>query len=335
MANTDYLFGVDVGGTTVKIGLFRSDGSLLEKWEIVTRKEDHGANVLPDIADSVCEKIRAHGISFSDIPGVGIGVPGAVTDSSVVARLVNVGWGRVDVATDFKNLMLDRMDPHRTEGGDAFRVMVANDANAAALGELWRGAGVGCKSLMMVTLGTGIGGGVIINGKIVDGANGAAGEIGHMHVRDDEREQCTCGNYGCLEQYGSATGVVRLARRRLAALDESGSLVEGASLLMNRTDFTAKDVIDAAKAGDPVATSALRGMCKYLGEALAHISNVVDPEVFVIGGGVSKAGPVLIDLIAEYYRPRTFRESRNIPFVIAKLGNDGGIYGAARMVLPE
>ena len=334
MANTNYLFGVDVGGTTVKIGLFESDGTLLEKWEIVTRKENHGANVLPDIADSVCERIRSRGISFSDIPGVGIGVPGAVTGSAVVARLVNVGWGRVDVAADFRNLMLSRMDAHGSKEGNAFRVKVANDANVAALGELWKGAGVGCKSLMMVTLGTGIGGGVIINGRIVDGANGAAGEIGHMHVRDDEREPCSCGNYGCLEQYGSATGVVRLAKRRLAELDESGSLVEGASLLVNRTDFTAKDVIDAAKAGDPVATGAMRGMCKYLGEALAHISNVVDPELFVIGGGVSKAGNILIDLISEYYRPRTFRESQNIPFKIAKLGNDGGIYGAARMVLP-
>ena len=334
MANTTYLFGVDVGGTTVKIGLFESDGTLLEKWEIVTRKENSGANVLPDIADSVCERIRTHDISFSDIPGIGIGVPGAVTERAVVARLVNVGWGRVDVAADFKKLILDRMNAHHTKEGDAFRVKVANDANVAALGELWKGAGVGCKSLMMVTLGTGIGGGVIIDGRIVEGANGAAGEIGHMHVCDDEREPCTCGNYGCLEQYGSATGVVRLARRRLAELDESGSLVEGESPLMNRTHFTAKDVIDAAKAGDPVAESAMHGMCKYLGEALAHISNVVDPEVFVIGGGVSKAGSILIDLINSYYRPRTFRECRNIPFKIAKLGNDGGIFGAARMVLP-
>ena len=271
MANTTYLFGVDVGGTTVKIGLFESDGTLLEKWEIVTRKENSGANVLPDIADSVCERIGTHDISFSDIPGIGIGVPGAVTERAVVARLVNVGWGRVDVAADFKKLILDRMNAHHTKEGDAFRVKVANDANVAALGELWKGAGVGCKSLMMVTLGTGIGGAFILNGSVLRGHTNSACELGYLHVPG-----------GTLDRRGSARGMVMSVAERKGEKADS---------------WNGRKVFQEAEKGDIICMDAIREMADILGHSIADLCYVLNPEVVVLGGGIMQQETILLPLI--------------------------------------
>ena len=193
MAN--YVFGVDVGGTSVKMGLFDTEGNVLEKWEIPTRTENNGEKILPDIAASVKEKMEERKLSQEDVAGVGIGVPGPVEKSGIVHRAVNLGWSELNMKEELAALL----GGMRVEGG--------NDANVAALGEMWRGGGQGHKNLVAVTLGTGVGGGIIINGEIMTGSTGAGGEIGHIHVEDDETEACGCGNFGCLEEYASAPHV--------------------------------------------------------------------------------------------------------------------------------
>ena len=307
-----YCFGIDVGGTTVKCGLFRTDGTLVEKWEIPTRKENNGDQILPDVAAAVNAKMEEKGISKEDVEGVGIGVPGPVNSKGEVSRAVNLFWGYKNVVGEMEELT-------------GLHAEAGNDANVAALGEAWKGAAAGSSDVIMVTLGTGVGGGIIVDGKIVTGHHGAGGEIGHANVDHHETEACNCGNRGCLEQYASATGVVRLANRMLAATDK-------ASVLRNE-EVTAKAVFDAVKAGDELAMEVAEKFGKYLGTALAVIAGVVDPEVFVIGGGVSKAGKILLDYVEKYYKKYVFQGSRDCAFALAELGNDAGICGAAKLVL--
>lgn len=308
-----YGFGVDIGGTTVKLGLFRTDGELLDKWEIPTRKEDGGAQILPDVAAAIKAKIEEKGLDPSDVQGVGVGVPGPVTPEGIVRKCVNLGWGIFNVEDTLSALT-------------GYPVKAANDANVAALGEMWQGAGKGAKSIVMVTLGTGVGGGVIIDGHIVAGATGAGGEIGHIPVRDDEEAVCGCGKRGCLEQYASATGVVTLTERALASSDQPSSLRDLAKV-------TAKDTFDAAKAGDVLALEVLEQFGEVLGKGLASVACVVNPEIFVIGGGVSKAGRIITDVVEKYYTPNTFHACREAQFKLAELGNDAGIYGCVQMIL--
>ena len=308
-----YGFGVDIGGTTVKLGLFRTDGTLLDKWEIPTRKEDDGAHILPDVADAIKGKIAEKAIDPSDVQGVGVGVPGPVTPEGVVRKCVNLGWGVFNVEDTLSELT-------------GYPVKAGNDANVAALGEMWQGAGKGATNIVMVTLGTGVGGGVIVDGHIVAGATGAGGEIGHIPVRDDETLVCGCGKQGCLEQYASATGVVTLTKRALAASDQPSSL-------RDLSEVTAKDTFDAAKAGDKLALEVLEQFGEILGKGLAAIACVVNPETFVIGGGVSKAGTIITDVIAKYYVPNAFHACREAQFKLAELGNDAGMYGCVQMIL--
>ena len=307
------IFGVDLGGTTVKMGYFDTDGNVKDKWEIPTRKENNGANILPDIAASIKAKMNEMGMEKNDVIGVGIGVPGPVDANGVIFKAANLGWGVFSVKEELAVLL----------GG--IPVEAGNDANVAALGEMWQGGGKGYKNLVAVTLGTGVGGGIIVEGKVLTGATGAGGEIGHIHIVDDEPEACGCGNHGCLEQYASATGISRLAKRRLAEDDKPSSLRNG--------DLSAKAVFDAVKAGDEVAKEIAVRFGQYLGKGLAAVACVVNPEIFVIGGGVSKAGDVLFDYIVEEYKKYVFRGSRDAKFALAKLGNDAGIYGAARLLL--
>ncbi len=311
MAN--YVFGVDVGGTSVKLGLFDIQGNVIEKWEIPTRTENGGQNILPDIAAGIHAKMKEKGIAKEDVAGVGVGVPGPVDGEGIVHRAVNLGWGEVDLKKELTSLLGDM----RVEGG--------NDANVAALGEMWKGGGQGHKNLVAVTLGTGVGGGIIINGKIMTGAKGAGGEIGHIHVEDNETEACGCGNYGCLEEYASATGVTRLAKRMLKANDKPSALRQG--------EISAKAVFDAVKQGDELAIEVAKQFGEYLGKGLGIVAGVIDPEIFVIGGGVSKAGEVLFDYIRPPYERTAFHACKNTKFALATLGNDAGIYGAAKMVL--
>ena len=308
-----YGFGVDIGGTTVKLGLFCTDGTLLDKWEIPTRTEDDGSHILPDVAEAIKGKIAEKAIDPSDVQGVGVGVPGPVTPEGIVRKCVNLGWGVFNVEDTLSELT-------------GYPVKAGNDANVAALGEMWQGAGKGSDNIVMVTLGTGVGGGVIIDGHIVAGATGAGGEIGHIPVNAQETETCGCGKTGCLEQYASATGVVRLTKRALAASDQPSSLRAIA-------EVTAKDTFDAAKAGDALALGVLEQFGEILGRGLAAIACVVNPEVFVIGGGVSKAGTIITDTVAKYYVPNAFHACREAQFKLAELGNDAGMYGCVKMIL--
>lgn len=309
----DYVFGVDVGGTTVKLGLFDTNGNVLDKWEIPTRTEEGGKNILPDIAADIKAKMAQRNIAQTDVAGVGVGVPGPVDRDGVVHGAVNLGWGTFNIKEELAALL----DGMRVEGG--------NDANVAALGEMWKGGGQGHKNLVAVTLGTGVGGGIIINGEIVTGATGAGGEIGHIHVEDNEKEQCGCGNYGCLEEYASATGIVRLAKRTLAASDKDSVLRSG--------EVSAKTVFDAVKDNDELAIEVAEKFGEYLGKGLGIIAGVVNPEIFVIGGGVSKAGEILFDYIRPAFEATVFHGCKNAIFALATLGNDAGIFGAAKMVL--
>ena len=309
----EYCFGIDVGGTTVKMGLFRTDGELLEKWEITTRTANGGEAILPDVAASILDKMKEREISREDVIGVGVGAPGPIDGEGTVYNAVNLGWGTFSIKNQLQGLL-------------NIPVEAGNDANVAALGEMWKGGGQGHKNLVAVTLGTGVGGGIIADGRILSGATGAAGEIGHIHVMDGEQEMWNCGNYGCLEQYTSATGIVRLAKRRLAADDKPSSL-------RGNDSISAKTVFDAVKAGDELAIEVAEQFGEILGKELANIAGVVNPEIFVIGGGVSKAGPILLDYIQKNYIPYVFAGSRGALFALATLGNDAGIYGAAKMVL--
>ena len=306
-------FGVDLGGTTVKMGLFTVEGALLEDWEIPTNKEDNGAHILDDIAASIKAKIENDSINEADVVGVGIGVPGPVTPNGIVKGCVNLGWGDTPVEESLKDKT-------------GFNVKAGNDANVAALGELWQGGGKGFNSLVMVTLGTGVGGGIILDGKILAGVNGAGGEIGHIKINSEETDVCGCGKTGCLEQYASATGIVKAAKKALNTTDRPSRLREVQYI-------SAKEVFDAAKAGDDLADELVNELGYNLGLALSHIACVVDPEAFVIGGGVSKAGEILINTIKKYYEENAFHACRGAKFELATLGNDAGIYGAAALIL--
>lgn len=308
------VFGVDIGGTTVKMGVFTAEGTLLENWEIPTRKEEGGKYILVDVADSIHAKIGQLGYTKEDVVGVGVGAPGPVDANGVINKAVNLGWSRMSIVDTLSPLV-------------QLPVKAANDANVASLGEMWKGGGRGVANMVAVTLGTGVGGGVIVEGKLVAGSVGAGGEIGHIHVEDDETDVCGCGNTGCLEQYGSATGVVRLAKRRLAKDDAPSMLREG--------EISAKAVWDAVKAGDAVAMEVAEKFGYYLGKGLAMIAAIVNPEVFVIGGGVSKAGDILFEYIRPYFDKYAFPGCKNARLVLAELGNDAGIYGAAKLVIEE
>ncbi len=308
-----YCFGIDVGGTTVKLGLFRTDGTVLDKWEILTRTENGGEAILPDIAASILEKLDEKKIAREDVEGVGIDVPGPINDMGVVPHTANLGWGYKEVTRELTELT-------------GFKSRAGNDANVAALGEMWKGAAAGHRSGVMVTLGTGVGGGIIVDGRIVTGANGAGGEIGHIHVDDRIPWKCGCGNQGCLEQVASANGIVALAKWMI---EEKGSVKTSVDTEM----MSAKEIWDAVKSGDEFAVEVAERFGKYLGTVLANIAATVDPEVFIIGGGVSKAGQVVLDYIQKYYVKYTFRSCRDAEFVLAALGNDAGIYGSARLVI--
>lgn len=309
-----YAFGADIGGTTVKIGLFETTGDLIEVWEIPTRTEENGKYILADISDAVESKILEKNIFRLDVEGIGMGVPGPISPDGTVLKCVNLGWGIFNVEQEMTKLT-------------GFKAKAGNDANVAALGEMWQGGGRGYNDIVMVTLGTGVGGGVIIGGHILPGINGAAGEIGHIPMKDNEMECCGCGKKGCLEQYASANGIVRLTKRYL---DENPEIE---SSLRMMEGYTSKEIFAEAAQSDKVAMRMVDEVGILLGKALAAIACVVNPEAFVIGGGMSKAGDILLDAIKKHYTEYAFHASRDTVFKLAKLSNSAGIYGAVRLVL--
>ncbi len=310
-----YGFGVDLGGTTVKIACFEESGVMTDKWEIPTVTEHNGAKILPDIGASLNAYITQKGLSKENMMGIGIGVPGPVVDKHIVTGCDNLGWGRVDVREVLSSLT-------------GLPVCAGNDANMAALGESWMGGGKGCRNMVLVTLGTGVGGGIIVEGKQLCGVHGAGGEIGHMVLEPNEEEYCNCGKRGCVEQFCSATGIVRMAKRYLAqnACESSLRTIE---------KLTCKDVFDAAAAGDQAAQSVLDKVYDYMGQFIANICCVADPEVVVLGGGVSKAGQSLLDGAKKAFDRYVYHASSSIHFALADLGNDAGAYGAFKLVLDE
>lgn len=309
----NYCIGIDLGGTTVKFGLFHTNGDLIEKWEIITRKENNGSYIISDIANSIQNKLVQRNIKLEEVEGVGMGVPGPTKDNGYVPICVNLGWKDCYPSRELSNLL-------------GLPVLGANDANVAAFGEMWMGGGRGFSNVVMLTLGTGVGGGVILNSQIIAGSRGIAGELGHIVVNPDETEVCNCKNRGCLEQYASATGVVKVAKQLISERN-------GKSLLENFENLTAKDVFDCAKSGDFIALEATEVLGKYLAMVMATVTLTVDPDVFVIGGGVSRAGTFLLDLIRKNFK-KSVTISSEIPCIrLAELGNDAGIYGAARMAL--
>lgn len=284
-------YGIDIGGTTVKIGLFDRTG-LLDRWELPTDLSDGGSNILRDIAASLP----------GGADGAAMGVPGAVLPDGTVNRCINLGWGVCRPGTEFEALT-------------GIPCRVCNDANAAAVGEQWRGGGMGFSSVLLVTLGTGVGAGLVQEGTLLAGYHGAAGELGHMCMDPGETERCSCGNRGCLEQYCSATGIARMAR--MAGLDA----------------LSAKDVFDLAAAGNEAAMATVDRACAFLGRGLAAACCTIDPEAIVLGGGVSKAGEFLRLKVEAAFQAYAFHACRDTEIRLATLGNDAGIYGAARLAM--
>ena len=311
-----YAFGVDIGGTAIKLGLFKTDGSLLEKWSIPTRTEDAGSHILPDVMEAIRTKLEEQALPWEQVEGVGMGVPGPVKEDGTVMRCINLGWDIFNIPMCVRNL-----EPH------IHRFRVSNDVNAATLGEQWKGGARGRKNAFMITLGTGIGGGLVINERIINGVGGGAGEIGHFQVNPNETEVCKCGRRGCLEQYCSATGLLRMTRK---ALKQDNHIPTS---LKDDGHLTAKTVCDAARTGDELALSLLDQLGQRLGWALTAAAATADPEIFVLGGGLSNAGDVLLNPIVRGYRDQAFHVLRDTEFTLAQLGNDAGIYGCVRMLL--
>lgn len=311
----EYCFGVDIGGTFVKLGLFTVEGELLEKWQIKTRREDNSSHILPDIAEALEAKLEEKGIFREEVVGIGFGTPGPVTEDGVAVCPANLDWENKPVAKELTELT-------------GFPARGGNDVNVAGLGEMWRGGAKGYKNVVVVPIGTGLGAAIVVNGKIITGTRGAAGEVGHIHVDNEIQQPCGCGAVGCVEQFSSATGLVRMAKKVLSESDRATSLRE-------LDEVTAKDVVDAAKSGDAVAVEIFDKFCDYLGYSLAATAAIIDPEIFIIGGGVSKAGQILIDRVQGYFKKYAWPGIRDIKFALAELGNDAGIYGAASMVIEK
>ncbi|MDQ1004748.1 glucokinase [Neobacillus niacini] len=308
-----WLVGVDIGGTTIKMAFISQDGEILSNWEIDTDKRERGIHIPTDIARSIDLKLNELSQNKSRLAGIGIGAPGPVNgnDGSIEVA-VNLGW---------ENFPLQAILERET----SLPVVVDNDANIAALGEMWKGAGQEAKNLICVTLGTGVGGGIIVNGEIVHGVNGAGGEIGHITSVPKVGSPCNCGKVGCLETVASATGIVRLATEELAAADHSSRLRD-----FFEKNLTAKQVFDAANNGDDIAVRVIHQVAYHLGLALANLANGLNPEKIVIGGGVSKAGDTLLEPLKEEFAQFTFpRVAQGVEIVTATLGNNAGVIGGA------
>lgn len=310
-----FIFGVDIGGTTCKAGLFSDSGSLVEKWEFKTDTSDLGEHILANVSEQIHNKINQHQLELSQVIGIGVGVPGPVTNAGIVHGCVNLGWGEKNVVTELKKLI-------------DVPVCAGNDASVAALGELVAGSGKGKHSLLMVTLGTGVGGGLVYKDQVVHGAHGAAGEIGHMTVNPKERERCNCGRHGCLEQYVSATGICRMAEQMMN--DYNDILTE-----LDKDKLDARKIFEAAQSQDGIGVLVVEKFGRILGTALANLAVIFNPEMIVIGGGVSNAGDYLLNLISNNFKEKVFKPCSQTEIQIASLGNDAGIYGCYALFLTK
>ncbi|WP_100331563.1 ROK family glucokinase [Bacillus xiapuensis] len=309
-----WIAAVDLGGTTTKLAFITESGDLAACWEIPTDTSDKGKRIIANIVKSIHRQLERMNVSKERIIGIGMGAPGPISDEGVMLTAVNLGW---DPNYPIKE---------RLEKESKLPVAVENDAKCAALGEMWKGAGAGARDLVCVTLGTGVGGGIIANGEIVRGKGGVAGEIGHVTVVLEDGERCNCGKSGCLETVASATGLVRLANKQLQATTE-------ASVLREKRSFNSRDVFQAANEGDKVAKQVIDHCCRYLGLALSYLGNSLNPEKIVIGGGVSKAGAPLLQSIRSYFEEFAFEPVKATTAIdLAVLGNQAGVIGAAWLI---
>ena len=307
----DYLVGIDIGGTTVKMGILYLNGDFVHKWEIKTNTEDHGSHILEDIAESLLKTLKEKNIAFTNVVGIGFGVPGPVKDN-IVIRCVNLGWENLDIRKEFAKLIPEQVD-----------IVAGNDANMAAFGEASKGHDASGDAIV-ITLGTGVGGGVIIGGKPIDGANGAAGELGHMKIDWKYNFKCNCGREGCLETVASATGVVRIAKEKLK---------HEQSALTSLPHLGCKEIYDCALEGDKVANEVVEEVGYYLGYACSLLAVTLNPDCIYLGGGVSKSGKQLTDVVEKYFKKYAFFATQNTKIRLAKLGNDSGMVGAALLAL--
>ncbi|HGD6695975.1 TPA: ROK family glucokinase [Streptococcus agalactiae] len=312
------LLGIDLGGTTIKFGILTLEGEVQEKWAIETNTLENGRHIVSDIVESLKHRLSLYGLTKDDFLGIGMGSPGAVDRTSkTVTGAFNLNWAD----TQEVGSVIEK------EVGIPF--FIDNDANVAALGERWVGAGANNPDVVFVTLGTGVGGGVIADGNLIHGVAGAGGEIGHMIVDPENGFTCTCGNKGCLETVASATGVVRVARQ-LAEQYEGSSAIKAA--IDNGDTVTSKDIFIAAEDGDKFANSVVERVSRHLGLAAANISNILNPDSVVIGGGVSAAGEFLRSRVEKYFVTFAFPQvKKSTKIKIAELGNDAGIIGAASL----
>lgn len=317
--NEKLIIGVDIGGTTTKLALVLERGEVMEKWEIPTNTINKGVAIIPDIAAAIKMKILEHSIEQEQILGIGVGAPGPVNmQTGILYTGVNIGWDKpVPLREELQHLT-------------GLPVVIENDANVAALGEMWKGAGDGARDVVCITLGTGVGGGVIVNGDIAHGVKGAAGEIGHITAVPENGYYCNCGKHGCLETVASATGVLRLATDELEGNQEPSILRE---ILQNTGRLSSKDIFEAAAKQDKTALKVVEKLTFYLGLALANLGSALNPEKIVIGGGVSQAGDTLLVPLREKFKQYAFStvaESTSIE--VATLGNDAGVIGAAWLI---
>lgn len=313
---TNYFAGVDIGGTAIKFGLITTEGKLIEKWSIHTNTENNGATIISDIWTSLSSVLEKNKIEKESIIGIGAGLPGFInTEKGIVYEAVNIGW---------KNLKFKE----QLEGLSGLPVYIENDANTAVLGENWQGAGNESKHVIAVTLGTGVGGGIIANGEILNGQNGMAGELGHILIEEDG-ELCNCGNHGCLETITSATGIVKQAEKKIKENPDSPM----AALYHKERKITSKDIFLLAANGDVLANEIINHTTDILGKTFANLGIILNPEKILIGGGVSKAGqPLLEKIIAAFEAHALPRVVDACEIKLAQLGNDAGIIGAAYLV---
>lgn len=306
-----YGFGVDIQGTHIKFGFFEESGKLIEKWQITLPGYFDSNQIIPSIAEEVEQYLTRRGIFEDDIIGIGVGIPGPVSSSGVVNKCVNFSWGVFNI---------DRA----LSGLTGLRVKSSNVANLCALGEYWIGSG--SRNMVFIAMNTGLGGGVICEGTLINGVNGGAGEIGHIIVNKMETEACTCGKYGCVEQYCSPTGIVRVARRHLSS-------TKTPSVLRNRRIFDYQDVLNAAAGGDKLAKEVMAQIYDYVGQALAAVCCVTNPDTIVLGGEFCKIGQPAMDSIARAFRKYVFHANENVRFQFAAMGQDDTIYGAFKLAL--
>ena len=314
------IIGIDLGGTSVKFAILTREGEVQEKWSIKTNILDEGSHIVDDMIESINHRLRLLGLGAEDFIGIGMGSPGVVDrEKGTVVGAYNLNWKTLQPVKE------------KIEKATGIPFFIDNDANVAALGERWKGAGENQPDVVFMTLGTGVGGGIVAEGKLLHGVAGAAGELGHITVDFDQPILCTCGKKGCLETVASATGIVNLTRRYA---DEYAGDAELKQLIDNGEDVNAKIVFDLAKAGDELALIVYRNFARYLGIACANIGSILNPSTIVIGGGVSAAGEFLLDGVRKFYEENSFPQVRtSTKLALATLGNDAGVIGAASLVL--